>query len=677
MSNPPVAPQGPTWASGSVIVSTPYVVKRALGQGGMGTVYEVEHESTKHIFAFKVLSTRVAEHPELVERVVREAEFLRLLHGAPHVVTVVEWGRLRDRCRRPYLVMERLYGETLHTLLSRRALPLTDALSYVRQVLWGLAVVHGAGVVHRDVKPGTIFVQRDGTCTLLDFGVMKALYDIGLSPSQFSTAKGATVGTPSYMAPEMASRGAVDQRADLFAAGLVLAECLLGFRLLPHLNEHEYLAHLINEGVPSIELSGGEHLPIEVRRLVRRATMFDPARRFRNAQEFIGQINRVAEGLGLTLRPIPPSVHRPPGAGARLSTTAGGATPTLSAGALAHPASSLWPASPPGAVLVRVERGHDAATGLGPLSTLSAQPTRVDSVSPTRVKTPAPASEAERTPPLASYERLRFDGLPSGPGRRAPRAASPRRGARDDRPTPALPPPPPSAINRLLPKLETVLALMKGMVITPVSDVRERSRPTPPATAPAAEQPDVAQRPVSTPTGLRPGEPTNSPAGRRARAAKVALVLGLALVFMFTLQRQLSSPAAVSLPSAARDGAPDGHAETPPLTQTSAALGPSVSVVAPSGAPSLAQPSVSPRASEASPASSTSPEASAVGASDAAAAPGKVPGGAPSGNPSNRESSAPPVARTKRNAATPPDDPFGLPRRFDLRPPASTSRTGR
>jgi serine/threonine protein kinase len=172
-----------------------------LGRGGMGSVYEVRHLDTGHVRAMKVLSTRVAEHPELAERVEREAQFLKMLDGTPYIVTVVEGGRLPDQYRRPYLVMERLHGATLRQVL-RQSLPLTDALSYTRQLLVALALVHQAGVVHRDVKPDNLFVRRDGTCTLLDFSVMKALYDIGLSPNQFSTAPRAIIGTPLYLAPE-------------------------------------------------------------------------------------------------------------------------------------------------------------------------------------------------------------------------------------------------------------------------------------------------------------------------------------------------------------------------------------------------------------------------------------------------------------------------------------------
>ncbi|HEU4412857.1 MAG TPA: protein kinase [Polyangiaceae bacterium] len=532
MRKPPSTDQGPTWAPQSVIMSTPYVVRGQLGRGGMGSVYEVWHRHTRLVYAFKVLSTRIAERPDLAERVVREAEFLGLVKGAPHVVTVVEWGRLRDMYRRPYLVMERLYGETLATLLARRALPLTDSLSYVRQVLWGAAAVHAVGGVHRDLKPSNIFVQHDGTCTLLDFGVMKALSEIGLSPRQFITTEGVTIGTPSYMAPEVASHGEVDHRADLFSIGLVLAECLLGFRLLPYLSEDDYIRHLVNEGVPSIELSGGAHLPVEVRRLVRRATMFDPAQRFPTALAFLDEIDRVADALGLRLRPIPPSEHL--GAGARRPPRLFRPdAPTLIAGAPVAPIAAPGPISPselatpprgaPSALspseLATPPRGAPSALSPSELATLprgtpsalspselvtpvrsasdellalatpSAWPTPVDSVSPTRVTTPAPASGDERTPPLVSRRRLRWPGLLWGRLGRAPGGTPTLRVGSSERPTTTLPLPPRSAVSWRLPRLRDRLAPLPGLEATPVNDVLEGPAPDGSLAVPVLEGP--------------------------------------------------------------------------------------------------------------------------------------------------------------------------------------------
>ncbi|HEU4408220.1 MAG TPA: serine/threonine-protein kinase [Polyangiaceae bacterium] len=569
MRKPPDTDHDPTWAPQSVILNTPYIVRGELGRGGMGSVYEVQHRVTRLVYAFKVLSTRVAEHPALAERVVREAEFLVLVKGAPHVVVVVEWGRLRDEHRRPFLVMERLYGETLAARLRRGALPLAEALSCTRQVLWGLVAVNGAGGVHRDVKPSNIFVRHDGTCTLLDFGVMKAMSEIGLSPRLFRTDKGMRIGTPLYMAPEVASHGVVDHRADLFSVGLVLAECLLGVRLLSHLSEREYLTRLVNQGVPAIEGSGGAHVPAEVRQLVRRATMFKPAERFANALAFIAEIDRVADALGLWLRPIPPSDHLEGGAGgpprlfhpeAPTRSAGAPAAPSAAAGAAFGPLSPselVTPVRGAAAELVTPVRGapsalspselvtpvRSAAAELAALATPSAWPTPVDSVSPTRVKTPPPASDDERTPPLASQRRLRWRVLLWGRLGRAP-GSTPTRPVGPSEPPTTVPLPPRSAVAWRGPTLRDWLAPLPGLEATPVNDVLEGPAPAEALAAPALEPSAEPQPPAEAFAAAGPWW------ARRMSLVSAAVTFGAAgvaagVVATLAVSSWVRSPAAV------------------------------------------------------------------------------------------------------------------------------------
>ncbi|HEU4410186.1 MAG TPA: protein kinase [Polyangiaceae bacterium] len=583
MRKPPGTDHDPTWAPQSVIESTSYLVRRQLGRGGMGSVYEVEHLETRLVYAFKVLSTRVAEHPALAERVVREAEFLSLVKGAPHVVTLLDWGRLGDAYRRPFLVMERLYGETLAARLARGALPFPEALSCIRQALVGLAAVHCAGGVHRDVKPSNLFVQHGGLCTLLDFGVMKAISEIGLSPRLFRTDKNVPIGTPLYMAPEVASRSAVDHRADLFSVGLVLAECLLGVRLLSHLSEREYLTRLINDGVPSLELVGGEKLPVEVRRLVRRATMLNPAHRFANALAFIAEIDRIADALGLGLHPTPPRVPFGPGAGSppRLvhpqaptqsastpvvpSAVAGAARGPLSPSELVTPVRIAPSALSPSELATPV-RGASSA-----LWTPSAWPTPVDSVSPTRVKTPAPASGDERTPPPESQRRRRWRGLLWGRLGRAPGGA-PTLPVGSSEPPTTVPVPPRSAVSRRLPRLRDRLAPLPDSEATPANDVPEGPAPVGALAAPAHELP-AEPKPAAPSPRARRVPPVSAVALGAAGvvAGAVASLAGVwwagppAAVVRVAPEPRRAAPAALVEPApSAPEAPPEPPAEPPP-----------------------------------------------------------------------------------------------------------------
>ncbi|HQB43603.1 MAG TPA: serine/threonine-protein kinase, partial [Polyangiaceae bacterium] len=201
-----------------------YRIIRLIGQGGMGEVYEVEHDMLGTRRALKGLVKGFAGRTDLAERLRVEARGLaRLRH--PNLVEVYDLGTALDG--RIYFVMELLEGATLRAMLSDQGrLSVSISVELMIQVLAGLQAAHGAGIVHRDVKPENVFVCRDGTVKLLDFGVAKVM-DAWI-PNQPITVKGMTVGTPQYMSPEQAEGRALDGRTDVYAAALVLWEMLIG-----------------------------------------------------------------------------------------------------------------------------------------------------------------------------------------------------------------------------------------------------------------------------------------------------------------------------------------------------------------------------------------------------------------------------------------------------------------
>ena len=151
--------------------------------------------------------------------------------GHPHIVEVFDLGWLED-VRSPYLVMERLEGETLGARLKReRKLPITVALTVARQVLSALGATHARGILHRDLKPDNVFLARaaDGgvRVKVLDFGLSKAIAPSIEGPRL--TRVGVVMGTPSYMAPEQATGASdLDARVDLYAVGMIVYESLVG-----------------------------------------------------------------------------------------------------------------------------------------------------------------------------------------------------------------------------------------------------------------------------------------------------------------------------------------------------------------------------------------------------------------------------------------------------------------
>jgi serine/threonine kinase PknH len=197
----------------------PYRLKRALGRGGMGEVYEAEHTVKQWTVAVKLISQAVSSDPVFRERMKREARIAGSLQE-PHVVPIHDYGEIDGQM---FLEMRLIGGTDLDALLQRYG-PLTPprAVAIVSQIASALDAAHAAGVMHRDVKPPNILVTSDDFAYLVDFGIANATTDEKL------TQMGAMMGTWKYMAPERFSAGEVTYRADIYALACVLYECLTG-----------------------------------------------------------------------------------------------------------------------------------------------------------------------------------------------------------------------------------------------------------------------------------------------------------------------------------------------------------------------------------------------------------------------------------------------------------------
>jgi serine/threonine-protein kinase len=208
-----------------LILGDTYEVRRRLGEGGMGRVYEARHVRLGRRFAVKVLHQMFTGEREALARFRREATAAAAI-GSPHVAQIVDVNATREG--QPYLVYELLEGEDLGTLLDREgALPIARATRIARQVAQGLRAAHEAGVVHRDLKPENVMLVRDSEggefAKVLDFGIAK------LSQEDKLTRTGAVLGTPAYMAPEQARGGsAIDHRVDVYALGAMLYRAVTG-----------------------------------------------------------------------------------------------------------------------------------------------------------------------------------------------------------------------------------------------------------------------------------------------------------------------------------------------------------------------------------------------------------------------------------------------------------------
>lgn len=209
-----------------------YEVQKLLGSGAMGLVFDAFQKNLNRRIAIKTLRAEFAAHPQLIARFQQEARAASSI-GHPSIVQIFDTGCTKDGSH--FIVMEKLEGQSVEELLEGSPLvPIAAACSYIIEALGGLSAAHRKGIVHRDIKPGNIFIQRneDGTQTikLLDFGVSKILRsaDPLIGGASNATKHGSVIGTPLYMSPEQAQGEEVDGRADIWSIGCVLYEMLCG-----------------------------------------------------------------------------------------------------------------------------------------------------------------------------------------------------------------------------------------------------------------------------------------------------------------------------------------------------------------------------------------------------------------------------------------------------------------
>lgn len=257
-----------------------------LAAGGMGVVYRAEDTRLQRDVALKLPLAALQDDARGRARFLREAHAAGALDH-PNLCSVYEVGESEHG--HPFLAMALYAGETLKSRIAHAGpLPLAEALDVARQVALGLAFAHGAGVVHRDLKPGNIMLLPDGTAKILDFGLAKL--------SELShTASGAGLGTAGYMAPEQIRGKAVDMRADLWSLGVVLYEMLTGTRPFSG-DDIVSMSHaILNAEAPRPSVLRSP-LPRAVDELVSALLQKDPAQRYASAADVTSDLAAIQRG---------------------------------------------------------------------------------------------------------------------------------------------------------------------------------------------------------------------------------------------------------------------------------------------------------------------------------------------------------------------------------------------
>lgn len=261
-----------------VVVDGKYEVLHTLGQGGMGVVLAARHLQLGTTVALKLMAAEAGAHD--LERFDREARIVAQLRSE-HVCRVIDVGRLPTGA--PYIVMELLEGRDLAQVLEADGpLPVDLAVDYVAQACEALAEAHVAGVVHRDIKPGNLFVTRrpDGSplVKVLDFGISK----VGSQEGQDLTGTDTVIGSPRFMSPEqLKSSRDVDVRSDLWALGTVLYELCGGRPAFAGDSTAELMVHIMMEDPVPLERLRPD-LPPDFSAVVQRCLAKDPDGRFEN-----------------------------------------------------------------------------------------------------------------------------------------------------------------------------------------------------------------------------------------------------------------------------------------------------------------------------------------------------------------------------------------------------------
>ncbi len=265
-----------------------YRILERLGEGGMGAVFIAEHTKLFKRVALKVIHPHFAGNDEIAARFAREAMTSAHVEH-PNVASALDFGSLPEGGA--YLVMQLVRGPSLSEHLAQHgALSASEACQIAAQIADAVAAAHASGIVHRDLKPDNVVLMpnEDGTQTVkvLDFGIahVKAQNQAPTGSGRVLTRVGVVIGTPGYMPPEQATGQPVDERADLYALGVILWELLMGTAPFQGETFSEIVTRQLHAPGPQLTLSA-EHAPEALRALIRALLERNPADRPKSAAE--------------------------------------------------------------------------------------------------------------------------------------------------------------------------------------------------------------------------------------------------------------------------------------------------------------------------------------------------------------------------------------------------------
>lgn len=296
-----ISPQPSKILAKGTIVAGKYQVDEVMGRGGMGVVYKAEDTKLRRVVALKFLPEELAHDRQAVERFQREARAASALNH-PHICTIYD---IDEHEGQHFMALEFLGGKTLREYLLAERLDIDHIIDFGIQISSGLEAAHAKGIIHRDIKPGNIFVTDSSQAKILDFGLAKLLPERRpkagervsarmptMTAEEDLTSPGAAVGTVAYMSPEQALGQELDTRTDLFSFGVVLYEMATGVLPFRGTTSAAIFNAILNT-VPTAPVRINPDLPGDLERIINKALEKDRKLRYQTASDFRADLERL------------------------------------------------------------------------------------------------------------------------------------------------------------------------------------------------------------------------------------------------------------------------------------------------------------------------------------------------------------------------------------------------